>query len=69
MVASALIVTCTSDAVPFDIALRQIGVDLHCTLMLALYDVRRRASGVVLVYKCNILMIGGRAMNIVGVHW
>lgn len=49
-------------------ALRQIGADLHCTLVLALYDVRRRASGVVLVCKCNILMIDGRAMKIVGVH-
>lgn len=48
-------------------ALRQIGVDLHCTLMLALYDVPRRASGVLLV--CNILMIDGRAMEIVSVHW
>ncbi|KAJ5617999.1 hypothetical protein N7537_003113 [Penicillium hordei] len=44
-------------------ALRQIGVDLHRTSVLALYDVRRRASGVLLV--CNILMIDGRAIKII----
>lgn len=42
-------------------------LDRGRSTLYVIYDVPRRASGVLLV--CNILMVGGRAMEIISIHW